>query len=134
MLCTVQTQQPWTQSPEVHETSLCLTHSLCNVVLCVGEALGIGAVYNLQVVEDGEDWDGGELVFHRLQPLLPSLPELEGGRACAHYKSVEYYSSPPPPAAFVAQWQSTGLVNQGSGVRSSSEARFFFYISSLHFH
>ena len=31
--------------------------------------------------------------------------------------------------AFVAQWQSTGLVNQGSGVRSSSEA--FFSISDF---
>ena len=28
--------------------------------------------------------------------------------------------------AFVAQWQSTGLVNQGSGVQSSPEALFFF--------
>ena len=28
--------------------------------------------------------------------------------------------------AFVAQWQSTGLVNQGSGVQSSPEALLFF--------
>ena len=29
--------------------------------------------------------------------------------------------------ASIAQWQSTGLVNQGSGVRSSLGANFFFF-------
>ena len=31
-------------------------------MLSVGDTLGIGTVHHLQIVEDGEDWDGGELV------------------------------------------------------------------------
>ena len=41
-----------------------------------GEGLGVGAVGQLQVVQDGEDRDGGELLSHRLQSLLSRLPEL----------------------------------------------------------
>ena len=57
----VQPYQPRLPCSQEPKTVLGLLGCLGNVVLCVGEALGVGAVHDLQVVEDGEDWDGGEL-------------------------------------------------------------------------
>ena len=50
-------------------------------------------------------------------------------------RTSKWYSAFQRQRAFVAQWQSTGLVNQGSGVRSSSEALFYsaFIFFSLAF-
>ena len=74
----MQLQQPRSQGVEEHKAVFSLTGCLGNVVLCTGEALGIATVHHLQIVEDGEDRDGGELVSHRLQPPLTSIPKLRG--------------------------------------------------------
>ena len=37
---------------------------LCNVMLCMREALGISTVHNFQVMENGENWDGRKLLFY----------------------------------------------------------------------
>lgn len=64
MLGIVQPHQPWFPCSQEPKAVLGLLSCLGYVVLCVGEALGIGAVHHLQIVEDGEDWDGRELIPH----------------------------------------------------------------------
>ena len=72
----VQPYQPRLPRSKEPEAVLGLLGCLGNVVLGVGEALGVGAVHDLEVVEDGEYWDGGELVSDRLQPLPAGFPKL----------------------------------------------------------
>ena len=57
----VQPNQPRLPCSQESKAVLGLLSCLRYVVLCVGEALGIGAVHELQVVKDCEDGDGGEL-------------------------------------------------------------------------
>lgn len=67
MLCIVQSQQPGLQSAQEHEAVLSFLHCLCYALPGMGEALSIGTVYYLQIVENCEDWDRGELVSDGLQ-------------------------------------------------------------------
>ena len=64
MLGIVQPDQPGLQSSHEAEALLSLLGSQGYVVLCMGEALGIGAVHGLQTVHDSEYGDRGELFSH----------------------------------------------------------------------
>ena len=62
MLCIMQPHKPGTYCAEEHKAVFSLMCCLHYVTLSMRDTLSIGAVHHLQIVEDSEDWDGGELI------------------------------------------------------------------------